>query len=256
MQSCIRLYVQIARIELSCDTTKFANDSGHYVEIWNFTIRFWILIPNSKRIPHASPRIDVPRCRRSASRARARFLRSHTSRYGSRPFGWWRRSERGRSQLAEADLRARCKAEAHLFHRAVRRLQPPRCTHIGSLILPVGCLIAPCCIGPGPHANFTTPGKCMFRRRSCGTTCRSRPRRYRDLRSPSKSRARNSATRLLLCGNVSRERRVERRVYPNSQSPDLASRIEDSSGRDKRGLSWTLEKIIYVTASRGSQKKS
>lgn len=59
--------------------------------------------------------------------------------------GWRRRGERGRSQLAEADLRARCKAEAHLFHEqpAPYAACNRRGTHIGSLILPVSCLVAP-----------------------------------------------------------------------------------------------------------------
>lgn len=166
------------------------------------------------------------RHRRSASRARAFFCgyTRHATALGD-PFGRYRRGERGRSQLAEADLRARCKAGAHLFHERPRRAPRAACnrrgTHIGSLILPVGCLVAP----------LHRPGssrKPAPRESACFVAAHAGPRvaRARDdieiYDRPSKlalgsQTVRFCAPSTTLRGNVSQEGRIERRVYPNSR---------------------------------------
>lgn len=175
---------------------------------------------SSKRTPYASPEIDVSPRRPLIGFACTRDFCGHTrhaTAHGD-PFGWRRRGERGRSQLAEADLRARCKAEAHLFHERRPRRAVTAAVYPYWIINLAGWLLGSAVLHrSGSSRKPYAPGKCMFRRRSCGTTCRSRSRRYRDLRSPSKSGARDiPPTRCgfapsLLCGKrVARERETRR----------------------------------------------
>lgn len=86
---------------------------------------------------------------------RARFLRLPASRFGLAIRSTGRRDGRGRSQLAEVDLRARCKADAHLFHEtaAVRRLYPYWIINLA------GWLLGSAAASVGPLHATLHPGK-------------------------------------------------------------------------------------------------
>jgi hypothetical protein len=184
-------------------------------------------------------------------RVHARFLRSHASRYGSRPppFGWRRRGERGRSQLAEADLRARCKAEAHLFHERRPRRAVTAAVYPYWIINLAGWLLGSAVLHrPGPSRKPYTPREsaCFVAAHAGPRVARARARDDIEIDDRRRNRGRGiSPTRCgfaavaasLLCGKrVAGETRRATCLSEFPIAPDLASRglVASNRGRDER----------------------
>lgn len=215
----------------------------------NFDTEHW------SRIPHAS--LEIPPFV-DRLRVHARFLRLHTSRYGPR---WSIRLEEARWKRSQSISGGRSSRKMQGRGSSLPRTVAPcaacnrRGTHIGSLILPGGCLVASLHLDPGPHANLH-PGKVHV----------SSPL-MRDHVSLAPATISwftiiveiGEGFPLPLCGNASREKRRASTCLSEFSSVWFSvlrthCRIEDSSGMAS-ALSQTLQKIIYVGNQVKARKK-
>lgn len=158
-------------------------------------------------------------CRWSVSRARAIFVVTHvTPRRSIRlEEARWKRSQ---SISGGRSSRTRCKAETHLFHEQAAPCAAcnRRSTHIGSLILPVGCLVAPS-HRPGSSRKPCTPESACFVVVHAGPCVALAPATISRFTVAVEIGEGSQTVRFCavatLRKRIAGEKRVERRVYPN-----------------------------------------